>query len=95
MRNKMAYQEYQMPIGPIYDQAAKLHAELLRDERYRFARSCKHCTDTGDSFNRYVSTYCHLRHEHIAGFDDKLDRCKTCEYYEKAIMWPIEKERRR
>lgn len=48
------------------------------------ARSCKHCTDTADSFNRYVSTYCHLRQEHIAGADkDLLDRCMACELYER------------
>ena len=78
-----AYQEYPMPTGPIYDKEAKLFRELKNDERYKFARSCKHCTDTADSFNRYVSTYCHARQEHIAGFDDKLDRCKTCKLYEK------------
>ena len=44
----------------------------------------KRCTDTADSFNRYVSTYCHLRQEHIAGADkDLLDRCMACELYER------------
>ena len=74
---------YPMPTGPVYDKAAGLFRELQKDERYKFARSCKHSTDTADSFNRYVSTYCHVRQEHIAGFNDKLDRCKTCKLYKK------------
>ena len=77
-------QSYPMPDGPYYRERAKLFRELRGDSRYQKARSCQHCTDTADSFNRYVSTYCHLRQEHIAGMDkDLLDRCMTCELYER------------
>ena len=49
-----------------------------------FAHSCIWCNDTADSFNRYVSTYCHTRQENIYGLgNNKLDRCKTCEFYRK------------
>lgn len=76
------WQTYQMPTGPVYDRLAKLFGTLQKDERYHRAKSCKHCTDTADSFNRYMSTYCHVRQENIAGgLEDKLDRCKTCELY--------------
>lgn len=76
------YQAYAMPTGRRYDEQKRLFEKLKVDERYRYARSCKHCTDTADSFNRYMSTYCHVRQENIAGgLEDKLDRCKTCELY--------------
>lgn len=79
----MEYQTIPMPDGPHYRQEAALHLKLRGDARYQKARSCKHCTDTADSFNRYVSTYCHIRQENIAGMDeDLLDRCMTCELYE-------------
>ena len=71
-----------MPTGLVYEESAKLFGELQKDERYKLARSCKHCTNTADGFNRYVSTYCHARQEHIAGFDDKLDICQNCGLYE-------------
>ena len=80
----MEQQTYPMPDGPHYRQQAALHRKLRGDARYQQAKSCQHCTDTADSFNRYVSTYCHLRQEHIAGMDtDLLDRCTTCELYER------------
>lgn len=77
------FEEHRMPTGPIYEERAKLFRRLQSDERYKTAKSCIHCTDTADSFNRYVSTYCHLRQEHIAGYEDKLDLCKCCSDYEK------------
>ena len=69
-------------------QAARKNAVFFKrireTKRYEFARSCKHCTDTADSFNRYVSTYCHLKNMNIAGFgNDDLESCKKCEHYEK------------
>ena len=77
------FQTYQMPTGPVYDKRAKLFATLQKDERYHYAKSCKHCTDTADSFNRYVSTYCHARQENIAGgMENKLGRCAGCERYQ-------------
>ncbi len=80
----MEYQTFPMLDGSHYRQKAALHLKLRGDDRYQKARSCKHCTDTADSFNRYVSTYCHIRHENIAGMDeDLLDRCMTCELYER------------
>lgn len=80
----MERQTYPMPDGLHYWQKAALHRKLCGDARYRQAKSCRHCTDTADSFNRYVSTYCHLRQEHIAGVgEDLLDRCMTCELYER------------
>ena len=79
----MDYQTYPMPDGTYYREKAELFRQLSDDPRYEKARSCKHCTDTADSFRRYVSTYCHLRQEHIAGLgEDQLDRCMTCELYE-------------
>ena len=73
-----------VPCKPHHSELAALHRKLRGDARYQKARSCKHCTDTADSFNRYVSTYCHIRQENIAGMDeDLLDRCMTCELYER------------
>lgn len=78
------HQTIPMPRGPYHSKLAALHRKLQGDARYQKARSCKHCTDTADSFNRYVSTYCHVRQENIAGIDeDLLDRCMTCELYER------------
>lgn len=78
------HQTIPMPCGPHHSELAALHRKLRGDARYQKARSCKRCTDTADSFNRYVSTYCHLRQEHIAGADkDLLDRCMACELYER------------
>lgn len=69
--------------------ADRKKAERIKESaRYKRARSCKHCTDTADSFGRYVSTYCHLRHEHMAGFGeaDMLDRCFGCpDYQERGV----------
>lgn len=80
----MEQQTHPMPDGPHYRQKAALHRKLRGDARYRQAKSCRHCTDTADSFNRYVSTYCHLRQKNIAGMDgDLLDRCMACELYER------------
>ena len=77
-------QTYPMPDGPYYREKAQLVRKLRSDNRYQRAKECKHCTDTADSFGRYVSTYCHLRQEHIAGMDvDLLDRCMTCKLYER------------
>lgn len=64
----------------------KLLGEYRKTERYQRAKSCKHCTDLCDSFGRYLSTYCHIRQEHIAGSisePDKMARCFDCELYEK------------
>ena len=64
----------------------KLLGEYRKTERYNRAKSCKHCTDIGDSFGRYLSTYCHIRQEHIAGSvnkPDNMDRCFDCELYKK------------
>ncbi len=62
----------------------KLYGKYQRYECYCKAKSCKHCTDTEDSFGRYLSTYCHIRQEHIGGSEpDLLYRCMTCELYEK------------
>lgn len=63
----------------------KLLGEYRKTERYQKAKSCKHCTDTCDSFGRYLSTYCHIRQEHIAGSvhePDKMSRCFDCNLYE-------------
>ena len=79
----MSYIEYPAPTGSVYDERKKLFAKLQNDERYLKARSCVHCTDTADSFNRYVSTYCHLLQEHIAGYEDKLDACINCSDYKR------------
>lgn len=64
----------------------KLLAEYRGTDRYKRAKSCKHCNDLGDSFGRYLSTYCHIRQEHIAGSvgePDKMHRCFDCEFYER------------
>ena len=53
----------------------------VNDSRYQFARSCVYCTDTADSANRYVSTFCHKRNEHINGFGDCFDECLGCSDY--------------
>lgn len=80
-------QVYKMLTGHFYDEKKRLLERLRTDERYHYARSCKHCTDTADSFNRYMSTHCHVRQENIAGgLEDKLDRCKTCGLYERRLV---------
>lgn len=81
----MAYMEYPMPPDtPKQIERNRLYARYQKDERYRKAKSCQHCTDTADSFNRYISTYCHIRQEHIGGSEpDLLDRCMTCKLYKK------------
>ena len=75
------YMTYPKPTGKIWDNIAKLFKELQKDERYLKAKSCKHCHDPADSFNRYVSTYCSKKQEHIAGFEDRLDGCCNCQFY--------------
>lgn len=77
--------EYPMPPNtPNQYKRNKLYACYQKDERYRKAKSCQHCTDVADSFNRYLSTYCHIKHEHIAGTEpDLLDRCMNCKLYQK------------
>lgn len=78
------YQTNPMPCGPHHRKLAALHRKLRGDARYQKAKSCRHCADTADSFNRYVSTYCHVRQENIADIgEDLLDRCMTCELYER------------
>lgn len=59
--------------------------KVFESDRYKMAKSCQYCTDTGDSFDRYVSTYCHLKHEHMFGFSgkDTLSQCFTCKNYKK------------
>lgn len=48
----------------------------------QFALTCRHCNRTGDSFGRYVSTYCHKRNEHIHGFKPKKPiPCGDCPNY--------------
>ena len=80
----MEFQTYPMPNGTEYREKGKRFRELRGDSRYQQARSCRHCTDTADSFGRYISTYCHLRQENITGMDkDLLDRCAACEHYER------------
>ena len=78
---------YQMPPNtPKQDERNRLYARYQKDARYHHAQSCKHCTDLADSFGRYLSTYCHAKHEHIAGSigePDKMNRCINCELYEK------------
>ena len=83
---KNRFEEYKMPTGRYEETIAKQFEELRRDERYRKAKSCIHCTDMADSFNRYVSTYCHVLNKSIAGFGDVdlLDVCDGCEHY---IAW--------
>ena len=39
---------------------------------------CKNCTQTGDSFGKYVSHYCHVKQIHIKGFGDKTYMCGNC-----------------
>ena len=51
------------------------------DSRYQFAKTCQHCNDTADSFNGYVSTYCHAKQMHLFGFEDRLDVCSECQFY--------------
>lgn len=76
---------YQMPPNtPKQDERNRLYARYQKDERYRKAKSCLYCSDTADSFNRHISTYCHIKQEHIGGFEpDLLDRCMTCELYKE------------
>lgn len=72
------------PSTPKQIERGKLYARYKEDERYLKAKSCQHCTNIADSFNRYISTYCHIRQENIAGFvPDLLDRCMTCKLYKK------------
>jgi len=71
----------QMPTGKIFDERGIFYGKVKEDPRYKFARSCVYCSDTADSLNRYVSTYCHLRHQHLAGFGDCLDECRGCMDY--------------
>ena len=71
---------------PPHSEVAEKSQETLRvlQKTERYARSCKHCTDTADSFGRYVSTYCHLKQQHIAIHEnDELEECKVCKLYEK------------
>ena len=85
-RDKLSlmYAKNKMPETPATRRAAAFFKRIRETERYKFARSCKHCTDTADSFNQYISTYCHLKQIHIAGFGkDDLESCRNCEYYEK------------
>lgn len=80
----MEFQTYPMPNGTEYRQKAKWFRELREDSRYQQARNCRYCTDTADCFGRYISTYCHLRQENIAGMGkDLLDRCAACKHYER------------
>lgn len=45
---------------------------------------CKYATQTADSFNKYVSVYCHKKNVHIHGFSNcDSNICKNCEMYEK------------
>ncbi len=65
----------------------KLLDTYRKTERYQRAKSCKHCNDLCDSFGRYLSTYCHIKQEHIAGVigeQDKMSRCLCCESYERS-----------
>lgn len=73
------------PMSECQRKIAKRAKSIKNTDKYKRARSCQHCTDTGDSFGRYVSTYCHLRHEHMAGLDDKdtLEQCLSCKDYKK------------
>lgn len=55
---------------------------VTRHKDYEKAISCTFCNNTADSFGRYVSTYCHKFHEHLAGFGDgTLSRCRDCPAY--------------
>lgn len=68
--------------------------EIARSPEYAKAKSCSRCTDTCDSFNRYVSTYCHLHHEHLAGFGGQpCFRCADCKDY--SPREPVRKGARR
>lgn len=79
------YRTYPMPINEFTEARRKIFSEIKGTEKYKFSRSCKHCEDTADSFNRYVSTYCHLKQERIywSPKEDKLAECRSCPNYER------------
>lgn len=61
---------------------SKIPESVISSRDHAFATSCVHCTDTGDSRGRYVSTYCHLRNQHLAGFSgDGPVPCRSCPDY--------------
>ena len=84
-RTKSIYADYPMPTGPYWDKLKEQHDNLKKDPRYQYAKSCVYCTDTSDGFNRYISTYCHQKRVHMAGFGDKdcLDMCSGCAEYRR------------
>lgn len=62
----------------------KAYAEVKKTDEYAKAKSCIHCTDTADSFNNYVSTYCHIDQTHMYGFgENTLSKCQTCKNYKR------------
>lgn len=60
------------------------YAQIKNTPEYAHAKSCVHCTACGDSFNNYVSTYCHLHQRNIYGFGkNELKQCESCEDYRR------------
>lgn len=56
----------------------------MKEEAVAKAQLCKHSTATADSFNRFVSLYCHYKQENIYGLgNDKTEKCMECEAYER------------
>lgn len=46
--------------------------------------NCKFATQTGDSFGKYISTYCHKKNIHIHGFSNCDNTiCENCVDYKK------------
>lgn len=46
--------------------------------------NCKWIVQTGDSFGKYVSTYCYFKHIHLhfSGKDPDIKCCENCPHYE-------------
>ena len=85
MKTKTIYADYPKPTGPYFDKLKDQFKKIRFDERYAYAKSCAHCTDQVDSWNRWNCTYCHNYHKILVGFGDtdRLDMCKGCHEYLK------------
>ena len=56
----------------------------MKKEAVAKAQLCKHIVVKADSFNRFVSLFCHYKQENIYGLgNDKMEECMECEAYER------------
>ena len=82
LRRPMTMAELLSGDGPAGAKTEKKDGSIGKAPDHAFAVACAHCTDTADSHNRYVSTYCHKRNEQLLGFGDGTGPipCRTCPY---------------